>query len=85
MSKIFTYEDIKKTVLTSLKNYTSFPESSITEKTGIREIGLDSLDMLELGMDIELIYNIDISDEEIEKINYIKDLINLTFRKIKEK
>ena len=41
------------------------------------DLGFDSLDYIEIAMSIEDEFNIDISDDELEKINTVQDVINL--------
>jgi acyl carrier protein len=49
------------------------------------DLEIDSLDKIELFMSIEKKFKIKIHDKEIEKINIVKDLIDLTKKKIKNK
>jgi len=54
--------------------------SSITE-----DLGGDSLDVVEIVMTIEERFDITIGDEEMERVENVKGLVELVERKIKEK
>ncbi|MGZ9428552.1 phosphopantetheine-binding protein [Mycoplasma sp. 1012] len=64
--KDFVFEKLKK--ITNKK---------FTEESDIFEIGVDSLDLVEIITDIETELSISISDEELMKISKIKDVIVL--------
>jgi acyl carrier protein len=47
------------------------PDSSFIE-----DLGADSLDIVELVMALEEEFNVEISDEDAEKIRTVKDVVN---------
>jgi len=49
----------------------------------VRDLGADSLDMIELIMSFEEVYGIEIPDEEADKLLTINDIVEYT-RKIKK-
>lgn len=49
----------------------------IEEENSLKELGLDSLDLVELTMFIEDHYDIEINDERLENITTIDDFANL--------
>ncbi len=51
----------------------------------INDLGLDSLDQIELHMVAEEEFGIEAMDEEVESIQTTKDLINFIESKLKEK
>jgi len=53
------------------------PDASITD-----DLGADSLDRVELVMAIEGEFNIEISDEDAEKIETVQDAINYIQEKV---
>ncbi|MCX7611240.1 MAG: acyl carrier protein [Ignavibacterium sp.] len=58
-------------------------ESQITLYSSfIYDLGADSLDIVELVMEIESVFNIQIPDEEIESITTVGELINYLKTKI---
>ncbi|MEA3222705.1 MAG: acyl carrier protein [Thermodesulfobacteriota bacterium] len=52
------------------------------EMSFIDDLGADSLDLVELIMTIEEEYNIEIPDDDAEKLTYIKDAIEYIKGKI---
>ena len=52
-------------------------EEEVTpEASFIEDLGADSLDIVELVMALEEEYDIEISDEEAEKIRSVQDVVN---------
>jgi acyl carrier protein len=47
------------------------PEASLVE-----DLGADSLDLVELMMSMEDVFDVDISDEQAEKLRTVKDVID---------
>jgi len=52
------------------------PEQINSESKLHDELGLDSLDVVELSMDIECHFNMQILDENIERVTTVKELLN---------
>jgi acyl carrier protein len=51
-------------------------EECVPEASFIDDLGADSLDLVELIMEMEENFGIHISDEDLEKIRTIQDVIN---------
>jgi acyl carrier protein len=51
-------------------------EQCVPEASFIEDLGADSLDLVELIMAMEENFNVQISDEELEKIRTIQDVID---------
>lgn len=49
------------------------------------DLGLDSLDVVELLMELEKKYMIHIQDSDVTKMNTIKDIINVVVKSINSK
>ncbi|WP_349401866.1 acyl carrier protein [Candidatus Phytoplasma solani] len=65
-------EKIKNLMVTQL----SLEPNSITYKTRFKEdLGLDSLDALELIIEIEKIFNISISDATLQNFKTVEDIV----------
>lgn len=56
-------------------------DECVLEASFIDDLGADSLDLVELIMEMEEVFGLEIEDEELEKIRTIKDVID--FLKIK--
>ncbi|MCO1601130.1 acyl carrier protein [Desulfosporosinus nitroreducens] len=51
-------------------------EATITPETSFEELNADSLDIVELIMALEEAFDLDIPDEEAEKIRTVGDAVN---------
>ena len=72
MSATATFDKVKKIIVEQLgvEENEVTPEASITD-----DLGADSLDQVELVMAFETEFNIDIPDEEAEKIKTVGDAV----------
>jgi acyl carrier protein len=52
------------------------PEEVMMESNLQADFGADSLDAVEIIMGVEEAFEIEISDEEIAKIKFVKDIVN---------
>lgn len=56
-------------------------EQCVSEASFIDDLGADSLDIVELLMEMEEAFGVEIADEELEKISTIKDVIDFLKQK----
>ncbi len=56
-------------------------EACVLEASFIDDLGADSLDLVELIMEMEEVFGVEIADEELEKIRTIKDVIEFLTKK----
>lgn len=56
-------------------------EECVLEASFIDDLGADSLDLVELIMEMEEAFGVEIADEELEKIRTIKDVIEFLTKK----
>lgn len=56
----------------------------ISKDDTFRDLGIDSIDLLDFVMKIENHFNIKIEDSELLKINSISDVISILERKVKK-
>lgn len=69
--------DIEARVKKIIAEQLGVPESDVTnEKAFVADLGADSLDTVELVMALEEEFEIDIPDEEAEKIVTFQDVLN---------
>lgn len=67
---------MKKRVIEILKQF-GVPESAITEQTHFaRDLGLDSLDTVDLIMQLEKAFGIRIPDEDYFKLTTLRSVLN---------
>ncbi|HPX56836.1 MAG TPA: acyl carrier protein [Syntrophales bacterium] len=51
-------------------------EECVPEASFLDDLGADSLDLVELIMEMEETFNIQVADEELEKIRTVQDVID---------
>jgi len=56
-------------------------EECVLEASFIDDLGADSLDIVELLMEMEEAFGVEIADEELEKISTIKDVVDFLKQK----
>ena len=66
------FEKVKAIVVEQL----GVDEATITPETSFEELNADSLDIVELIMALEEAFDMDIPDEEAEKIRTVGDAVN---------
>lgn len=78
-------EDIVKRVIESCKNQLGVEEEKVIESASFTEdLGADSLDTVELVMALEEEFDIEIPDEDAEKITTVKQAIDYIFHALKK-
>ena len=68
-----TFDRVKKVVVDQLNVE---PDEVTPEATFVEDLRADSLDMVELSMAFEEEFQIDIPDEDAEKIKTVQDSVN---------
>ena len=78
-----TKESVFNSTRTMISDFIQCPEDKIELNTSLVEIGLDSLDMDELAIDLEFIFDISIIDnDELENCKTVNDLVELLIKEI---
>lgn len=72
--------DIRKVVKEIILKRTTI--DNVKEEDELSALGLDSLDLVEVMIEIEEIFNIEFTNEEIGEITYIKDVLALIEKKL---
>ena len=81
-----TKQEIAAGVRQAITDQAGYINSEITDEKRLEiDLCLDKLDVVELVMNVEESFNIEISEEEAEKVNTVGDLIGIVTRKLEEK
>lgn len=72
MSEQTTFQKVKEMIVGRF----GVPEETITESMTFGELGADSLDVVELVMEIEDTFGVEFDDDRIEKLNNVKDAVD---------
>jgi acyl carrier protein len=73
----FTKEDTLNKVITIISEKLNLPAQNITETSTFKDLGADSLDVVEIIMSFEESFGIEIKDEDAEKIKSIGEAVSL--------
>ena len=68
-------------VIAILREYKQDETLAVTESSTFSELGFDSLDIVELIMDLEQEFNIEIPDEELPKVQTVADIVGYLDKK----
>ena len=77
-NKSETYIKVAKVIAEQLP----VDENKISLDVTFDSLGADSLEQIEILMKVEEIFNIEISDEEADKVTFVKDLVTCIDRVI---
>ena len=73
-------ESIYDDLLSRVTDMTEISPTEIRPETDIQyELGLDSLQVYELVVDLEETYRIRLSDEDLDKIHTVQDFVDLVY------
>lgn len=75
-------EEVKKTLVEIVMDKLECEASEVTEDSKLRDLGADSLDGIEILMEIEREFGIYISDEEAECVVHCGDMFELVCQKV---
>ena len=59
---------------------TGIPQTAIGAETNLLELDIDSLDIINIIMDVEYCFNVKIEDDEIVEIRTPKDILELVMK-----
>jgi acyl carrier protein len=76
---------VEETLKKIVTRVTRKPESAFSLETSFEDLDADSLDIVQILVALEDTYDIEIQDEELQKIKNMKDFIAYVERKIGEK
>lgn len=73
----FSKDDTCQKVFTIISEKLSMPKENIKAEAAFKDLGADSLDVVEIIMSFEEVFGIEIKDEEAEKIKTVGQAIDL--------
>lgn len=73
----FSMEDTQKKVTAIIAEKLSIPADNITLESTFKDLGADSLDIVEIIMAFEENFGVEIKDEDAEKIKCVGEAVNL--------
>jgi acyl carrier protein len=73
----FTIEDTKAKVLTIIADKLNMARENISVAATFKDLGADSLDIVEIIMSFEEAFGIEIKDEDAEKIKTVEQAVDL--------
>jgi len=73
-------EEVKKKVIGLVFDKSILEDEPITEESNLRDLGLDSLDCIELSIQLESEYEIKITEEETGAMKTVADAIDLVMK-----
>lgn len=74
--------DIYNEFVSMLADQFEKDESEISEGTTLQDLGADSLDVMDLGMDVKEKWDVEIKREDLNKLVTVKDFVNYIQEKI---
>jgi acyl carrier protein len=73
----FTKEDSNQKVVAIIAEKLSIPSENISTTSTFKDLGADSLDIVEIIMNFEETFGIEIKDEDAEKIQSVGQAVDL--------
>lgn len=71
----FDTDDTFKKIVTIVSEKLSMDRDKITLDSTFQDLGADSLDMVEIIMNLEEQFNIEINDEDAEKLHNMREVV----------
>ena len=70
-------------VLEIISGFSGGPKATITQRSNLTaDLRLDSLDQLEILMEVEATFEVNIPDDEAERIVTVQDLVHCVLRRL---
>jgi acyl carrier protein len=73
----FSREETLKKVLKIIADKLNMSPENVTPTSSFKDLGADSLDIVEMVMSFEETFGIEIKDEDAEKIKSVQEAVNL--------
>jgi acyl carrier protein len=73
----FTKEDTFSKVVSIISEKLSLPEENVKAESTFKDLGADSLDIVEMIMGFEESFGVEIKDDDAEKIKSVQEAVDL--------
>ncbi len=73
----FSKDDTQQKVTVIIASKLSTPQENIKQASTFKDLGADSLDIVEIIMNFEEAFGIEIKDEDAEKIKTVQEAVDL--------
>jgi acyl carrier protein len=76
-------DNIRATVKQSISKVTAIPQEKIADSASyVDDLGLDSLSILEIAVDVETHFKFQASDEELSSVRTVADTVELVRKRL---
>lgn len=76
---------MREKLIKTISKTLNLPEEKVTLNANFSDdLGLDSLDVAELVIEIEDEFSVDFKDSELEEINTVQDIVSLVAEKLSD-
>ena len=75
----FSKEDVLDQVLSVVSEKLRIPKENLKPAATFKDLGVDSLDFVEIVMGLEDVFSIKIKDERAEQVKNIQDVVDLIY------
>lgn len=76
-------DNVEKEIISIVSEVSGIDEKEITSETDLaKDLEIDSIKAIEIVVAIEKKYKISVRDEDIPKINTVKQIVNLTMKSL---
>lgn len=79
MSRVYDRNEIAQHIITLIARQLRREPSTIQESSTIKDVGADSLDMVEIVIQVEDHFGIQINDEKAEQLKSVQELIDYVY------
>lgn len=78
--------EIRAKIKQIISNVTNIPVAEIGDQASyVDELNLDSLSLLEIGVDIDYEFKLGVPEEEMQEIRTVQDAVDLVVERLKQK
>jgi acyl carrier protein len=72
-----TDDALKSEIYQLIKKYSAHSDIEFTEETSVGDLGIDSIDLMEIIFHIEEVHGVEIDENSLEKLSVLGDIMHL--------